>query len=177
MSDIKKVDANTLKKWIDSNEAVLIDVRDKEEYDSECIEFAKSLPLNKITIEDAKKPENKNKKVVIQCQFGSRAIMACEKIKSYGADFDIWYLDGGIDSWKKEGFPMKESENKIFPLNQQVQIATGIIIVTGIFLTHFVNYIWILFPLFVGLGLINAGVSGWCGLGKLMLKMPWNKFK
>ena len=27
----------------------------------------------------------------------------------------------------------------------------------------------------VNLGLMNAGITGWCGLAKFMAKMPWNK--
>jgi hypothetical protein len=26
-----------------------------------------------------------------------------------------------------------------------------------------------------GLGLINAGVTGWCGMAMLLAKMPWNR--
>ncbi|MCD8500103.1 MAG: DUF2892 domain-containing protein [Gammaproteobacteria bacterium] len=28
---------------------------------------------------------------------------------------------------------------------------------------------------FVGLGLMFAGITGWCGMAKLLAKMPWNQ--
>jgi hypothetical protein len=27
----------------------------------------------------------------------------------------------------------------------------------------------------MGLGLINAGATGWCGMAMLLAKMPWNR--
>jgi len=30
---------------------------------------------------------------------------------------------------------------------------------------------------FVGCGLMFAGISGWCGMAKLLGAMPWNKVK
>ncbi|MDK4530548.1 DUF2892 domain-containing protein, partial [Kingella kingae] len=29
---------------------------------------------------------------------------------------------------------------------------------------------------FVGVGLVFAGVTGFCGMAKLLAKMPWNRF-
>ena len=30
-------------------------------------------------------------------------------------------------------------------------------------------------PGFVGAGLLFAGISGWCGIAKLLARMPWNR--
>jgi rhodanese-related sulfurtransferase len=56
---IKNIDAKTLKKWLDNNEAILIDVREPAEHSANRIEGAKSIPLAQI----CKKilPEYKNK--------------------------------------------------------------------------------------------------------------------
>ena len=35
-------------------------------------------------------------------------------------------------------------------------------------------YLYIL-PGFVGAGLLFAGISGWCGMAKLLAGMPWNR--
>jgi hypothetical protein len=34
---------------------------------------------------------------------------------------------------------------------------------------------WILLTWFVGAGLVFAGVSGFCGMARLLALMPWNK--
>jgi hypothetical protein len=40
---------------------------------------------------------------------------------------------------------------------------------------------WLVHPAFVGLsafvgaGLVFAGLTGWCGMGLLMARMPWNR--
>ena len=60
------------------------------------------------------------------------------------------------------------------PLNRQVQITAGIIIVLGIVLTQLMSWLFIIIPLFIGCGLIFAGISGWCGMASLLALMPWN---
>ena len=34
---------------------------------------------------------------------------------------------------------------------------------------------WLWLSAFVGAGLVFAGVTGFCGLGLLLARMPWNK--
>ena len=34
---------------------------------------------------------------------------------------------------------------------------------------------WILLSWFVGAGLVFAGVSGFCGMARLLALMPWNR--
>ena len=32
-------------------------------------------------------------------------------------------------------------------------------------------------PAFIGSGLVFAGASGWCGMAKLLARMPWNRVR
>lgn len=45
----------------------------------------------------------------------------------------------------------------------------------GLILSHTVAPAWILLIWFVGAGLVFAGVSGFCGMARLLALMPWNK--
>ncbi len=58
---------------------------------------------------------------------------------------------------------------------RQVQITAGSLVVGGILLGLFVDQWFLGLSLFVGSGLIFAGVSGWCGMAKLLAVMPWNR--
>jgi hypothetical protein len=58
---------------------------------------------------------------------------------------------------------------------RQVFIGAGGLVLGGVLLTHFVGYTFILVPLFVSLGLLVSGFTGWCGMALLLSKMPWNK--
>ncbi len=45
----------------------------------------------------------------------------------------------------------------------------------GLLLSQIVAPAWILLTWFVGAGLVFAGVSGFCGLARLLALMPWNQ--
>jgi len=51
----------------------------------------------------------------------------------------------------------------------------GTLVLLGIILSFFVNHYWLILSVIISLGLINAGITGWCGLGLFIAKMPWNK--
>ncbi len=59
-------------------------------------------------------------------------------------------------------------------LMRQVQFITGGFILLGSLLTHYnPNFIWV--PIIIGAGLFTAGITGFCGLSKVLERMPWNK--
>jgi rhodanese-related sulfurtransferase len=175
MTTIYNVNAKTLTQWLEANEAVLVDVREPGEYNSEHIEHARSLPLSQITITEAHLPGHQHKKLVIHCQSGRRSMMACEKLKNDGAPFDIWNLEGGIVAWKQHGLPTVSAGKKFLPLDRQVQLTIGLVLLVGTALGFFVSLTWFAIPAIIGLGLTNAGLTGWCGMAKLMAIMPWNR--
>ncbi|MFM9848846.1 MAG: DUF2892 domain-containing protein [Hyphomicrobiaceae bacterium] len=60
-------------------------------------------------------------------------------------------------------------------IRRQVMIATGSLVVLGVLLGQLVASEFYAVPAFVGAGLIFAGISGWCGMAKLLALMPWNR--
>jgi hypothetical protein len=48
-------------------------------------------------------------------------------------------------------------------------------VVLGVLLGWFVSPWFLALSLFIGSGLVFAGVSGWCGMAKLLATMPWNR--
>ena len=101
--------------------------------------------------------------------------MACEKIANKDIDFDVYSLQGGIDSWKSADLSTISKVN-LLPLERQTQITISFIILSGLGLYYFLqNPLYLFLPLIAGLGLLNAGLTGWCGMAKLIAKMPWNK--
>lgn len=58
---------------------------------------------------------------------------------------------------------------------RQVQITTGLLILTGVVLGWFVNPAFYALSAFVGAGLTFAGATGWCGMAMLLKAMPWNR--
>lgn len=58
---------------------------------------------------------------------------------------------------------------------RQVQIAAGSLVLLGVILGYGVSTGFFLLSAFVGAGLLFAGVSGFCGMARLLMKMPWNR--
>jgi hypothetical protein len=58
---------------------------------------------------------------------------------------------------------------------RQVQIVAGLLVLTGVVLGFVLNPAFFGISAFVGAGLTFAGISGWCGMAKLLALMPWNR--
>ncbi len=169
---MKTITAKALKKRLDNDEIFLIDVREPAEHKTECIEGACLIPLNELTIE--KLPSIK-RPIVIHCQSGNRSADACAKLLAAEPYLEVYSLDGGIIAWQKAGFNIKKSGSNVLPLDRQTQIAVGAIAFLGTIFGTFINPIFFIFPCFMGAGLMFAGFTGWCGMAKLIAKMPWNR--
>ena len=57
----------------------------------------------------------------------------------------------------------------------QCQIAAGLLVLTGVLLGTFVAAPWYGLAGFVGAGLTFAGATGFCGMARLLMLMPWNR--
>jgi hypothetical protein len=54
-------------------------------------------------------------------------------------------------------------------------IAAGLLVLLGTSLSLLSSPAWIAVAMFVGVGLTFAGVSGFCGMARLLVMMPWNR--
>jgi hypothetical protein len=56
-----------------------------------------------------------------------------------------------------------------------VQIGAGSLAVVGTLLGLFVSPWFFAVPAFVGAGLITAGLTGFCGMARILMRAPWNR--
>lgn len=168
---VKNVDATTAKQWLDKREAILIDVREPVEHASLKIPGALLHPLSSISCSDLPKTE---RKILIHCHKGMRSRNACQKLVGENGNLELYNMTGGIEAWLQADFPVQNSGKKVLPLDRQVQLTVGLCVLTFGLLGCFVNSNFALGAAFFGAGLTFAGLTGWCGLAKLMAKMPWN---
>lgn len=170
---IKNIDPKTLKKWLENNEAIVVDVRGDREHEAERISGANLLPLADLTKDSL--PQYENKKLVLHCHSGKRSSNACQKLINDNPYLEIYNLEGGIKSWRSEGYKIETSGKSFLPLDQQVQLTIGLGVLVGSLLGYLVSPKFFLLSGFFGAGLTFAGLSGYCGLAIFMAKMPWNK--
>lgn len=171
---IRNIDPATAKKWLENNEACIIDVREPYENKERSIKNSILVPLN--SIDQEKIPEEfKNKKIIIHCQKGGRATKACEKILSQNPNFDLYNLEGGIINWVNCGNEVEcKSINKM-SIERQVRLSIGTIIFIGSIFTVFIDEKFIFIPTFFGFALAFTAIINWCGMAKFLALMPWNK--
>ena len=169
--EIKQIDPKTAKKWLDDGEAVFIDVREPAEHALQKISGSKLQPLGSVCCSALPKS---NKKIIVHCQKGGRGNTACNKLMAENSGADIYNLEGGIEAWKQAGLPVVESGKKFLPLDRQVQLTIGLGVLIGSILAYVVDVKFALLTGFFGAGLTFAGLSGFCGLARIIAKMPWN---
>lgn len=170
---VQSLSPNDVKQMVESRQALLIDVREPSEYREENIPNAVNIPLASIN-DQSIAALGVGKKLVFQCQGGKRSQEACRRI--HALEGSVASLDGGIEGWKRAGFStIGAKPAAALPLMRQVQMTIGICILIGIFLAIFLSPVFLIIPAFMGLGLIMAGLTGWCGLARLMALLPWNR--
>lgn len=172
MTQIEDVRPETLKEWMEAGQAILVDVREPDEFRFEHIGGALNIPLARVA--GGALPEAQGRRIVIQCASGNRSMQACRSIPLAGGDV-LYNLSGGLQEWKKAGLPVAKPAKAVLPLQRQVQVAAGGVVFAGAVLALTVHPAFALIPAAVGAGLVNAGMTGWCGLALLLAKMPWNK--
>lgn len=152
--------------------AVLVDIRGADEYAREHIAGAQHLPMEQLSSQGM--PKNDANAVIFHCRSGNRTLMNAAVLDNC-ASCDVYLLEGGLDGWKKAGLPVIRDASQPLELQRQVQIGAGMMILLGVILGATVAPGWYALSGFVGAGLILAGVTGFCGLARVLMKMPWNK--
>jgi len=171
---MKTVDSITLKEWMAKGEAVLVDVREPAEHAAQNIPGAKLVPLS--TFAQFKIGDTTRKKLVLHCQAGKRGGMACEKLLREDPQIEVYNLEGGIAAWQQAGGVTNQSSSRrVLPLDRQVLLLAGSLVFTGSLLGYFVSPVFFLVSGFFGLGLMIAGLTGFCGGAMLLAKAPWNQ--
>ncbi|MCA3560181.1 MAG: hypothetical protein IOC82_04035 [Aestuariivirga sp.] len=89
------------KKLVDAG-ALLVDVREVNEYTEENIPGARNEPLSRI----AGREITGAPAVVFHCTSGARTRMNAAAL-ARAADAEVYILDGGIEAWKAAGFPVQ----------------------------------------------------------------------
>lgn len=101
---MKNMSPREVKIGLDGGDIVLVDVREKHEYDAGHIEGCHHLALSEF--DTAKLPEcAEGQTLVMYCQGGMRSAQATKKCQSAGID-NVANMAGGIMNWYQNGLPV-----------------------------------------------------------------------
>lgn len=172
---ISKITAHQAQEKL-SQDAILIDIREHDEFAREHIQNAVCVPFSQLQTSGLK-DEQKCKKVIFYCKSGVRTQNCGKQLTQIATEnqCETYILDGGLDAWKTAGFTVNQNKKAPLPMMRQVQIAAGSLILLGMLLGSTISPLFYLIATFVGLGLTFAGITGFCGMAVLLGKMPWNK--
>ena len=179
MDKYKTVSPRALNEVIELGEQIhLVDVRTPAEYRSGHAVGALSIPLDQLTPEMLAKrlgdtTAGRQKPLYLTCKAGPRAEQAAERLMHNGME-NLYLVDGGTDAWSKAGLPMRRI-GQVISLERQVQISIGVLLLLKVLFGFTVHELFFALIPLIGAGLIVAGLTQWCGLARLIARMPWNR--
>lgn len=154
--------------------AILVDIREADEHAREKVAEAHHLPLSKL--DEADLALHEGRPVVFHCKSGGRTMSHATRLsQKVGGACEAFVIDGGLDAWKKAGLPVVTDRRQPIELQRQVQIGAGSLAFFGTILGLVVSPWFFAVPAFVGAGLIMAGLTGFCGMARLLMRAPWNR--
>jgi rhodanese-related sulfurtransferase len=156
----------------------LLDVRTTAEYRAGHIPGALLIPIEDLSLEAVAKAFKRpmlghEETLYIICHAGPRAQQAAERLQQAGYS-NLSLVEGGTLGWEQAGLPLQRCGNAI-SLERQVQIAVGSLLVAKVVLGFSVHALFFALAALIGVGLIVAGITRWCGMAKLIARMPWNR--
>jgi rhodanese-related sulfurtransferase len=102
ITEISPTDAATKSK---SSDAVIVDVREKDEWDEEHIPDAVHMSRGMLELEVEDKFPDRNMTIICHCGGGGRSALAAESLQKMGYK-NVRSMAGGFKAWKTAGLPI-----------------------------------------------------------------------
>lgn len=172
MTDLTSLSAVDVAARLKAGTAVLVDIRERDEYAREHIPGAATAPLSLFEKADLQiVPGNE---VIFMCRSGNRTRSNCDRLAAR-VPGRAYVLAGGIDGWKKAGLATEANRKAPLEMMRQVQMTSGGLILIGASLGLLVHPGFWGLAAFVGAGLFYTGATGFCVMARLLAVMPWNR--
>lgn len=171
-SEVSRVSPAEAARLLAEDRAVLVDIREPDEHARERIPGARLLPLSRL--EAAPAIAARGRLAILHCRGGSRTGAHATRLAA-AVGGPVAILDGGLEAWKAAGLPVELDRRRPIEVMRQVQIAAGSLVLLGTVLGALASPWFLLLAAFVGGGLVFAGVTGWCGMARLLALAPWNR--
>jgi rhodanese-related sulfurtransferase len=88
--------------------AVIVDVRENEEWNAGHIAGAIHIPLGQIETRKAELEKYKNSALIMQCRSGVRSATAANILKKAGFS-TVYNMEGGINAWQKADLKIQQN--------------------------------------------------------------------
>jgi phage shock protein E len=102
--NITEISAQDAATKLKNGEAVIIDVRDKDEWDEGHIPGAMHMSRGTIELDIEEKVPDPNAMIICHCGGGGRGALATESVQKMGYK-NVRNLAGGLKAWRAAGLP------------------------------------------------------------------------
>lgn len=160
-----------------SDISLCIDVRTSGEYKGAFCLGSHNLPLQDFNLQSVNEwlkaqAVDSSVPVYLMCLAGKRSVMAAEKLAG-ALEHPVVVVEGGVSDLPFD--VMQITDQGVIPLERQVRIAAGSIVLCGLLLGTFVAPSGYWLSAFAGCGLVYAGLTDNCMMAHLLSRMPWNR--
>jgi rhodanese-related sulfurtransferase len=107
LSPVKDVGTLEATRLINSANAVLVDLRETQEYEGGRLPKAVHIPLSQLESRSGELAKLKDRPVVAYCMTGNRSSLAAKVLERAGFK-DVYQLRGGYRAWKDAGLPVEK---------------------------------------------------------------------
>lgn len=150
----------------------IVDVRTPAEYASQHLPGSHNLPLGQVQASDLARAAGEQDTVYLMCRTQRRSAMVGEAMAGQ-LQCKLVIVEGGISAVPES--LLKKGEKNVIPLERQVRIAAGLLVMAGVLAGYAVAPGFFALSGFVGAGLVFAGITDTCPMGMLIARMPWNR--
>lgn len=159
---------------------VIIDVRERDEFDAEHVKHAINVPLSSFaTAAPGVLSHLRDKAICFMCHSGVRAKRAYDQAQGFGFEEADTYkvCEGGIKQWKEQGrdLVIRSSKREPISLMRQTQLAMGVLVLGFATLGLLVHPGFSGLAAGMGVGMMLAGLTGNCAMASAVARMPWNR--
>ncbi len=103
---IREADSAAALQLINHKDAIVLDVREADEFKTGRLLNAKHIPLGKLRDRVGELERYRDKPIIVVCRSGNRSATACSLLGKEGFA-QVYNLSGGIMAWQKAGLPVE----------------------------------------------------------------------
>lgn len=104
-ADFYQIDPQAAERLLETARPLVLDVREKAEWDTERIAGAVHVPIRELPKALDKLPESRGAPIVVYCAVGLRGAMATTVLRMWGYT-NVRNLRGGLNGWKAANLPV-----------------------------------------------------------------------
>ncbi len=103
------IDVDEAKRRLDAGDALLVDVREADEWRAGHVAGATHIPLGIVASRASGLPKDRD--ILVICRTGNRSAMAQERLEQAGFT-NITNVAGGMTAWAEQGYPVITGEGR-----------------------------------------------------------------